>query len=379
MGNPVFANSMEVSSKSMQGKSICEFPDVCFTPPQTPATPTGVPIPYPNTALASDTSDGSRTVSIGGQEIMLRDQSYFKNSSGDEAGSAPKKGIITSTTQGTMYFIGWSMDVLVEGLNVVRNLDMTTHNHASPTGTGSTPTTHVATSTTPAARDKCKLTTYDPNDCPTGTTPHHLVPDSLFKTSGSGGRVPGITLPEGGKGYNQGLCICLTGQDKNATVSDDEIKEMGLDPKDIPEGKDGVRRLNKALLEKTKEAPTGRLAAMFPGWDGASPLAATRGEHGRFHKQFDNIVEDIGASKKPPCTNTTTFGEQRDVAAGLCARNYGCDEQKIKDQLDSHYKKFDVDENTVLRSSDKASMKAVDPSRLGNVPGNPCSAPLMQL
>ncbi len=37
--------------------AICAFPDVCFTPPQTPATPPGVPIPYPNTGMASDTTE----------------------------------------------------------------------------------------------------------------------------------------------------------------------------------------------------------------------------------------------------------------------------------------------------------------------------------
>lgn len=129
MGNPVFANGMEVSSKSMGGKSIAQFPDVCFTPPQTPATPTGVPIPYPNTAMASDTINGSTTVLIGGEQVMLKDVSFFEKSSGDEAGAAPKKGLISSTNRGATFFIAWSMNVLVEGENVVRNLDMTTHNH----------------------------------------------------------------------------------------------------------------------------------------------------------------------------------------------------------------------------------------------------------
>src|SRR5262245_21215015 len=62
---------------------------------------------------------------------MLKDKSYFKKSSGDEAGSAPKKGIITSKITGKVYFTAWSMDVKVEGENVVRHLDLTTHNHAS--------------------------------------------------------------------------------------------------------------------------------------------------------------------------------------------------------------------------------------------------------
>lgn len=129
MGNSVYANGMEVSSKSMSGKSICEFPDVCFTPPQTPPTPMGVPIPYPNTGLAGDTTEGSTTVKIGGEEVMLKDKSNFKTSTGDEAGAAPKKGLITSKNKGAVFFIAWSMNVMAEGENVVRNLDMTTHNH----------------------------------------------------------------------------------------------------------------------------------------------------------------------------------------------------------------------------------------------------------
>jgi hypothetical protein len=132
MGNDVFANGREVACKAGSGKSICAFPDVCFTPPQTPATPPGVPIPYPNTGMDSDTTDGSSTVKVGGQEAMLKNKSYFKKSTGDEAGSAPKKGVVTSVIQGKVYFIAWSMDVMIEGENVVRHMDMTTHNHASP-------------------------------------------------------------------------------------------------------------------------------------------------------------------------------------------------------------------------------------------------------
>jgi hypothetical protein len=134
MGNQVYANNMEISCKAADGKAVCAFPDVCFTPPQTPATPPGVPIPYPNTAMASDCTDGSKTVQISGQELMLKDESYFKQSTGDEAGSAPKKGVITSTNKGKVYFNAWSMDVKAEGQNVVRHLDLTTHNHASQTG-----------------------------------------------------------------------------------------------------------------------------------------------------------------------------------------------------------------------------------------------------
>ena len=138
MANQVYANMMEVSCKAASGKSVCAFPDVCFTPPQTPATPPGVPIPYPNTGVASDTTDGSSTVKISSQEVMLKNKSYFRRSMGDEAGCAPKKGVVTSQNMGKVYFNAWSMDVKVEGENVVRMLDLTTHNHASQIGNSPT-------------------------------------------------------------------------------------------------------------------------------------------------------------------------------------------------------------------------------------------------
>ena len=132
MGCEVYANGMEIACKAADGKTIAAFPDVCFTPPLTPATPPGVPIPYPNTAMASDTTDGTKTVQISGQEVMLKDKSCFKTSTGDEAGSAPKKGVVTSKIKGKANFCAWSMDVKFEGANVPRHLDLTLHNEASP-------------------------------------------------------------------------------------------------------------------------------------------------------------------------------------------------------------------------------------------------------
>ncbi len=155
MGNQVYANNMEVSCKAADGKTICAFPDVVFTPPQTPATPPGVPIPYPNTGMASDCTDGSKTVQVSGQEVMLKDKSYFKKSTGDEAGSAPKKGLINSKQGGKVYFVAWSMDVKIEGENVVRHMDMTTGNHASPQANAATPWPHIDEATMAAGGGDC--------------------------------------------------------------------------------------------------------------------------------------------------------------------------------------------------------------------------------
>ena len=134
MSNKVFANGREISCKAAAGKTICAMPDVCFTPPENPATPPGVPVPYPNTGMASDTTDGSKNVKISNKEVGLKNKSCFKKSTGDEAGSAAKKGVITSKNTGKVFFEAWSMDVKIEGQNAVRHLDLTTNNHASTPG-----------------------------------------------------------------------------------------------------------------------------------------------------------------------------------------------------------------------------------------------------
>jgi hypothetical protein len=265
MSNDVFANGREVSCKKADGKAICAFPDVCFTPPENPATPPGVPIPYPNTGMASDATEGSKDVKISGEEVMLKNKSYFKKSSGDEAGCAAKKGVVTSTNRGKVYFNAWSMDVKFEGENVVRHLDLTTHNHMSFPGnsptwpyldsmafSGSGPCKDVAAEVDnqcskhaaphtkkmgkktllperkrkPAIEAMCKdpkcrkalrcvLSPKSPSNCcpqpqpsPPKQTPHHIVPDSQFK-NGGGGRLD--LKSKGTYDYGKAPCICAKG------------------------------------------------------------------------------------------------------------------------------------------------------------------------
>lgn len=156
MSNEVYANTREVSCKQAAGKSICAFPDVCMTPPQTPVTPPGVPIPYPNTGMASDTTDGSKSVTAKGKEVMLKNKSYFKKSMGDEAATkAQGMGVVTHQIQGKVYFTAWSMDVKFEGENVVRHLDLTTHNH-NPAPGNSPPWPFMDTMNPDTGIDPCK-------------------------------------------------------------------------------------------------------------------------------------------------------------------------------------------------------------------------------
>ena len=128
MSKNVFANGREISAKKDDNKSICAMPDVCLSPPSPPAGP--IPIPYPNTAQGSDTSGGSKTVKIGGDEAGLKNSSDYKKSMGDEAATKGLgMGVVTHTIQDKMSHAAWSMDVKFEGANVIRHMDMTTHNH----------------------------------------------------------------------------------------------------------------------------------------------------------------------------------------------------------------------------------------------------------
>jgi Toxin PAAR-like domain len=127
----VYANGMEVSAKKDDNKSLCAMADVCLSPPSPPAGP--VPIPYPNTAMASDTSDGSKTVKITGAEVGLKNKSMYKKSTGDEAATKTLgMGVVSHNITGPMRHVAWSMDVKIEGENVIRHMDLTTHNHTNP-------------------------------------------------------------------------------------------------------------------------------------------------------------------------------------------------------------------------------------------------------
>src|SRR5436309_15035563 len=109
MSNEVYANCNAIACKSGDDKVIASFPDVCLSPPSPPAGP--IPVPYPDTSFSKDMQNGSKTVKIGGQEIMLKDQSFYKTSPlGDEAATRTFGGsVVTHVITGKTYFNAWSM------------------------------------------------------------------------------------------------------------------------------------------------------------------------------------------------------------------------------------------------------------------------------
>ena len=126
MATTVFANMMGISHKGSGAKSLV-FPDVCKTP--TPGGP--VPIPYPNLAVASDLSGGSKTVSIAGNSTTIKGCCYA-NSTGDEPGSVG--GVASGKFKGKAEFVLYSFDVKIEGKNACRMGDLMTHNDRNAVG-----------------------------------------------------------------------------------------------------------------------------------------------------------------------------------------------------------------------------------------------------
>lgn len=127
MGQTTFVNSRGIAHKGSGGMSIA-FPDVC----KTPAPPAGpIPIPYPNIAQASDTSDGPTKVKTDGEMPMVKGAKYSK-SSGDEAGSAG--GVVSSVNMKEAEFMMYSFDVKFEGKNVCRMGDPLFHNKKNIVG-----------------------------------------------------------------------------------------------------------------------------------------------------------------------------------------------------------------------------------------------------
>jgi hypothetical protein len=208
MANEVYANGREIACKAAAGKTIAAFPDTCLSPPSPPAGP--VPIPYPNTAYARDTTNGSTTVMISGQEVMLKDKSTFKTSTGNEAATKSLgMGVVTHTIQGEASFVAWSMDVMIEGANVDRHLDMTVNNEqCSPADTPPWPYTDKMTAAFGAGgicegMEELRLQPYS-EPCP-GTedgqleTGHHLIPGRCMREfdNYSHSRAPVICVSRG--------------------------------------------------------------------------------------------------------------------------------------------------------------------------------------
>lgn len=242
----VFANGLEISGKAVSAKTIAAFPDVCMTPPENPATPPGIPVPYPSFGMASDTEKGTGTVKIGSKTVNIKNKSDESKTSGTEAGCAAKKGVVTSKNTGKKYFNSWSNNVKFDGEPVIRFSDLATHNHASPIGnTGPWPEICKANPAVMAcaallAEIGMPVHTHGKSDCttdaekaakkkPVKESEHFFENQMLQKTRGVKNykNFPSYDV-------NQAPCVCMDSRHK---LDDGFGKRGGGSKKDTPHNK----------------------------------------------------------------------------------------------------------------------------------------------
>lgn len=329
MANEVYANNMEIACKAGAGKTICAMPDVCFTPPENPATPPGVPVPYPNTGFASDTTEGSKTVMISGKEIMLKNKSYFKKSTGDEAGCAAKKGVLSSTNTGKVYFIKWSMDVKFEGENVDRHLDMTTDNHNSPNANEAVPWPY-----TDAMKNLGKF-----SEC---ADDEQKIKDNCKQTNDS---------QEGRDEQCPGFLSKKVGEQRSEFTKGDELSrtvQAGTKATADAEGSDCVKAMRCFLRPYSREIPgksgccpgqtphhipPNSMVKHLPNHSHGSALCVCMegasqhvGSHGRNHAALDYLASKKGWGQ-------CTVKEYNGICAIAVAAQCGCKKECIEQQL----------------------------------------------
>lgn len=264
----VYANGLEVACKAQANKVIAAFPDVCFTPPENPATPPGVPVPYPSFGFDSDTDKGTSTVKIGGKTITQKNKSYYTKTTGTEAGCAAKKGIITSKNTGKEYAVAWSGNVKADGEPVNRMTDLSTNNHASPPGNTLTFPKLATGDGVIYSTPKCLIGSYDAIAAAcnkAGGEAHHIVPDKCFRTSSRANADVASTRIANAPTLGEGVCVCLSPDDHERIHEADRrdivtlgrpgldgLKGKKLDAAKAKLKKDG--KLGTASMKKVTEA-----------------------------------------------------------------------------------------------------------------------------
>lgn len=140
MAATVTANNQTVVHKD-SGGIVVTSPDVC----KTKVGSSVVPIPYVNTAKSADTTQGSTTVTMDGNPVMLS-TSVFSTSYGDEPGKIG--GVSSGVNKGKAKFVTTSNDVIVNGKPVGRREDLMISNLSA---SGNTPPAPLQQSNTGAS------------------------------------------------------------------------------------------------------------------------------------------------------------------------------------------------------------------------------------
>jgi hypothetical protein len=107
---------------STKGGGNCfAMPDVCITP----AAPSPIPLPYPNTGMVNQAKKTADKVKMVGKEVVTK-KSEMSRSQGDEAGT--NKGVISGMNMDKVVYQKGSSKVKIQGQPCVHLTCMTGHN-----------------------------------------------------------------------------------------------------------------------------------------------------------------------------------------------------------------------------------------------------------
>jgi len=266
--------------------------------------------------MAKDTTSGSKKVKVSKKEVMLKNKSYFKKSMGDEAGSAAKKGVITSTNRGKVYFTSWSMDVKFEGENVVRHLDMTTHNHMSfPSNTSPWPyadsMAFKSGGPCQGVSQKFKLVPYKDKNGDYSCAPmtgHHLIPGRCMRTrttSAQGAPLKSPAYPQGCS-HDKAPCVCVDNENQYDGTHKD--CHSVFDPVEFAEAKKSPK--GKMTYKKARDTA----AKSAAGINGGKEPTAKQQEC--IKEQLDNYYKNCLKNKDGSVNKNASLNAQ-DTQAGL--------------------------------------------------------------
>lgn len=122
----VFANCRGISHHTSGAFNVV-FPDVC----RTPIGKASLPIPYTNTAKASDIVGGPKSVQVDGSMPLVRSGTHTRTY-GDEPGQ--DGGVSSAVQMDIAEPISYSFDVKFEGRSVCRLGDTMFHNKKNAAG-----------------------------------------------------------------------------------------------------------------------------------------------------------------------------------------------------------------------------------------------------
>ncbi|ETX30244.1 PAAR-like domain-containing protein [Roseivivax isoporae] len=273
----VYANKLEVSCKAQANMVIAAFPDVCMTPPENPATPPGVPVPYPNFGFDSDTDKGTGTVKIGGKTVNQKNKSYFTKTTGDEAGCAAKKGVITSKNTGKAYSQAFSMNVKAEAENLTRFSDIQTNNHAS-TPANAPPFPKISSANFKDGKDPCvddfkKVT----DNCPAGKSLEDVCANAGLKKEWEGVEVDNTSKASDARLQMNTTSVEVKDGKGGKGVSN--VNKMRMKHYACAQD-DACLRARKCVLVSKKDADKGECCGMQTGHHLIPEFSFATGTHG---------------------------------------------------------------------------------------------------